>query len=494
MDSQLAQSRPSNNSIKDTDEDVLIAVQALGNMRHRAAHKSPSHHMATPAAITSTTASTPALSPSISTDTLPLGYDRNASYPLASRVSELPFVNSAIRAYENGKASSRVVKFGAEIVESSVMSMTEPVLTHLGDFAARRFGRLSARLNSDASAPSTSSPLQHMSQDPPVKASSSGEGDPPERQLNNTRWQSVLLEAGGISFAVSSESMRRLKYCLQWLQYATARIDDQILALQNLIRAQSSHASTSDSGSATSSRMMQINRIRGDLVMTIRQVVEIISNYAGSALPEPARARVRDFILSLPHRWANAHGDAGNGPPPTDESRNGIAESSAREEMKGRRRPRGSFRQNSASSIEKRVPPTLANEQQASEQSNTNASARRILTLATESLDMLHNVTTIFSQNLERAEAWVERLRVVGLEPPETETRPEEEESEATFGAQHRAESSSSISSPFPETPATRLSRPPSQANSGEETTDSEEDPERPPRKTMKKDPGQTTR
>lgn len=33
-----------------------------------------------------------------------------------------------------------------------------------------------------------------------------------------SRWQSVLLEAGGIGAAVSEESMRRLKYCLQWLQ------------------------------------------------------------------------------------------------------------------------------------------------------------------------------------------------------------------------------------------------------------------------------------
>lgn len=33
-----------------------------------------------------------------------------------------------------------------------------------------------------------------------------------------SRWQTMLLEAGGISAAVSEESMRRLKYCLQWLQ------------------------------------------------------------------------------------------------------------------------------------------------------------------------------------------------------------------------------------------------------------------------------------
>jgi len=245
--------------------------------------------------------------------------------------------------------------------------------------------------------------------------------------------------------------------------------------------------------------------------MTIRQVVEIISNYAGSALPEPAKSRVRDFILSLPHRWASAQGESSNesAPPPpppstTEEPQTAIAESSAREVMKSRRRPRGGgSRQNSASVLDLKLAPLQAppptSEPQVSEQANTNASARRILTLATESLDMLHNVTTIFSQSLERAEAWVERLRTVGLEPPETEPRPEEEEREvasasAGFGAQQRAGSSSTISSPFPETPATRLSRPPSQASSDEEASDSEEDPERPPRKTMKKDPGPPTR
>ena len=43
----------------------------------------------------------------------------------------------------------------------------------------------------------------------------------PERQqqvVQRSRWQAIVSEAGGISAAVSEESMRRLKYCLQWLQ------------------------------------------------------------------------------------------------------------------------------------------------------------------------------------------------------------------------------------------------------------------------------------
>lgn len=31
-------------------------------------------------------------------------------------------------------------------------------------------------------------------------------------------WQTIMVEAGGISAAVSDESMRKLKYCLEWLQ------------------------------------------------------------------------------------------------------------------------------------------------------------------------------------------------------------------------------------------------------------------------------------
>ena len=46
-----------------------------------------------------------------------------------------------------------------------------------------------------------------------------------------SRWQTVLLEAGGISAAVSEESMRRLKYCLQWLQVRTPQLSFRSLYL-----------------------------------------------------------------------------------------------------------------------------------------------------------------------------------------------------------------------------------------------------------------------
>lgn len=39
-----------------------------------------------------------------------------------------------------------------------------------------------------------------------------------QQVAQRSRWQAMMLEAGGLSAAISEESMRRLKYCLQWLQ------------------------------------------------------------------------------------------------------------------------------------------------------------------------------------------------------------------------------------------------------------------------------------
>lgn len=52
--------------------------------------------------------------------------------------------------------------------------------------------------------------------------------NPEEQQqvVQRSRWQAVLLEAGGIGAAVSEESMRRLKYCLQLLQVGLAVVSE----------------------------------------------------------------------------------------------------------------------------------------------------------------------------------------------------------------------------------------------------------------------------
>lgn len=40
--------------------------------------------------------------------------------------------------------------------------------------------------------------------------------------VSRSRWQTVLLEAGGLGAAVSEESLKSLRYCLQWLLVSLA--------------------------------------------------------------------------------------------------------------------------------------------------------------------------------------------------------------------------------------------------------------------------------
>jgi transcriptional repressor OPI1 len=94
--------------------------------------------------------------------------------------------------------------------------------------------------------------------------------------------------------------------------------------------------------------------------------VDVVSRHAGSALPEPARHRVKVYILSLPSRWAAASTPS--------QSSNGVdgaaANGMTREEETG----------------------------------------WKVLTLANESLQMLSGVMTIVGDTLQSAEEWAGRL------------------------------------------------------------------------------------
>ncbi|KAL6306221.1 transcription factor Opi1-domain-containing protein [Sparassis latifolia] len=502
--------------LPDEDESVRIAIRALGDMRNSAPAAVPSSaspstsFQPTPALSISSGTSSPSLSsPSLLGDDPP----RTDDADFVSRVSSIPLVNSALRAYEQGKASSRVVKYGAEMMESSVKTISRPVIdrlpvNQLDEFARRQLDRIesytrrtpsqdrdrgrergrsrtttdyeqsrvtdednwstrdvsmtrraqdekawdepSSRASTPRSQP-LSSPYAHRSSH--LEGSSSQQqtqyssSATPENQevARRSRWQAMLFEAGGIGAAVSEESMRRLRYCLQWLQYATTHIDTQILVLRNFIASLQPLSSSSSSHAVSSYHLRTLHAAKRDVVETLRQVVDVVSRYAGSALPEPARARVRSFILHLPRRWAHATGTDGAGPSSASGSASGVDTRTGGGVDRGERRTnagsapysygpgeagpsqrsrpssratspsrsKGHPRQGSSRaaqdilSVNSAVPTTADTATQA---------AQRILTLATESLDMLRGVTAVCKESLDRADAWVERLRVVGLQ------------------------------------------------------------------------------
>ncbi|ESK82690.1 hypothetical protein Moror_11157 [Moniliophthora roreri MCA 2997] len=121
--------------LDDQDEDVRIAVRALGDMRNSGLSKSspgptPALSEASTSSLPTPSLSTPVLSP---TDTSAShSQNRDTSEPdFVKRVSHIPLVNGALRMYEQGKASSRVVKYGAEIMESGVKTISRPVIDRL---------------------------------------------------------------------------------------------------------------------------------------------------------------------------------------------------------------------------------------------------------------------------------------------------------------------------------------------------------------------------
>jgi hypothetical protein len=435
-------------TIDATNEDVLIAAQALGDMRRSAPSPTSSVHTETYSDGHSSHHATPSLVSLASTstyseiNTIDVAAEQHTP-GFGSRVSNFPLVRSAIGAYESSKASSRVVKYGAGLVESSVKTISRPVMDRLpldqiDQFAGRQLDRLGSyrsggnetptptadegmQLDSAEDRSRTTRETTHLwreqtalkTQEPQSRATSvaPSEGypeeepdpqDPQQQQVvARSKWQAMLLEAGGLGAAVSEESMKRLKYCLQWLQYATAHIDQQIGVLRDFIASLNAALPDNPDAVISAAAMKTLTDIKKDVVETVRQVVEVVSKYAGGALPEPARATVRDFVLRLPDRWARASRATPVQPQTAAQSpRSAHASPYYRPtEITG----------NAAASplVNSAILPTAA---------SATLAAHRILTLATESLDMMRGVTGVFKDSLDRAEAWIERLRIIGIQ------------------------------------------------------------------------------
>ncbi|KAL5633221.1 hypothetical protein ACGC1H_003652 [Rhizoctonia solani] len=458
--------------IDEHDADVLMAVRALGDMRSQGAATSPLSARSDAGTSTGLAHSQTA---AFDSGIVPEGETRLAQDEIGvngdfvSRMSTLPLVTSVLSAYSQTKASSRVVKYGAQMVESSVKTISKPVMNRLptaqlDEFACRQLDRLEQRYgrvesprddnlssradeNTRSSTPRSPpdpgpdrgrslerrtpnnavtqmrSPTPSARDDAMQAHHAAGSGVPIEsdRQVaNRSRWQAMLLEAGGIGAALSDESMKRLKYCLQWLQYATNRIDSQIAVLREFLDSLQPGAGVTGpllpmhmdrDAPVSPAALARLSAVKRDVVATIRQAVDIVSRYAGGALPEPARGTVRSVLLKLPERWASA-GQVTIGEPDGPGHRRIVSGSSARAPYL----PRSNGAGDSgiyANRPGPRPPPTAGTAAQA---------AHRVMTLATESLDMMRGVTGVVKDSLDRAEVWVDRLRVVGLQRGEQDT------------------------------------------------------------------------
>ncbi|KAI0467955.1 transcription factor Opi1-domain-containing protein [Xylaria cf. heliscus] len=219
---------------------------------------------------------------------------------------------------------------------------------------------------------------------PPYSEQQSGSDGP-----SGPAWQSrLIMSTSGLSIAMSEESLRSLKYCLGWLRWANAHIGNVVNSLNITMEKyeQRSHDSNGDhpmqgtaSGHEPENRTQlaaKIGVLRSDVLKTLQDAINTVSRYAGGALPENARELVRRHLTSLPQRFHLA--------------------SMASE--------REASHQREASIEEGRQ----GAEQR--EETETRESARRVLLLAKEGLDMMSQVSGVLNGTLVSAEEWCERL------------------------------------------------------------------------------------
>lgn len=209
-----------------------------------------------------------------------------------------------------------------------------------------------------------------------------------EHQENiNRNWQTrFMMSTSGLGVAMSEESLHSLKYCLNGVRWANKQLAQIIASLQQVIARwsrdeanssernnadyknshhQSANSQTTKPRESDKATILQhVQCLKADVMRIMKQIVGIISKYAGGALPDNARKLVHQHLTSIPHRFRLA---------------------------------------------------TLTNAYQRRhgeqiEESEAISSAKMVMVLAQEGLDMMAQVSGVLNGTIVSAEEWCDRL------------------------------------------------------------------------------------
>lgn len=206
--------------------------------------------------------------------------------------------------------------------------------------------------------------------------------------------QQLVITTSGLGVAMSEDSIRSLQYCLGFLRWANESLGGAVQKLKDLLQ-QWEGRSSQDSDSPAMSTSAEDDRaisariaaVKQEVLTTLKQVVNIVSTYAGGALPENARRLVHQHLVTLPQRF------------------------------------------------------TIASRRASDEESQDAATnnANRALVLAQEGLDMMNQVSRVVNDTLVSAENWCEKLGRRRRQPeqqlaPQFDEKIEDHERSATVG------------------------------------------------------------
>lgn len=123
----------------------------------------------------------------------------------------------------------------------------------------------------------------------------------------------------------------------------------------------------------------QATIIKMEVVGTIKKVYSMISRFTGSSLPEPARSQVRASLLNLPINWSSTVSHL------SSNDKNAIIHST-------------------------KPDVNISNNREEEPYISTNG---KVLILAKESLDMVHNVMEVVDSTLGKAEEWMKQKQEI---------------------------------------------------------------------------------
>lgn len=241
----------------------------------------------------------------------------------------------------------------------------------------------------------------------PLPAYNAGDRSPPyseqhqgmlsRNQQSGVGWrQQLVITTSGLGVAMSEDSIRNLKYCLGFLRWANDRLGGAVQSLKDLLQQwerrptqdyQAMSVSNLTAYEDDSAITAKIAAVKQEVLNTLKQVVSIVSTYAGGALPENARRLVHQHLVTLPQRF------------------------------------------------------TIASRRASDEESHDAATnnANRALVLAQEGLDMMNQVSRVVNDTLVSAENWCEKLGRRRRQPeqqstPQLAEKVEDRERSATVG------------------------------------------------------------
>lgn len=121
--------------------------------------------------------------------------------------------------------------------------------------------------------------------------------------------QRIIVTTSSLGVAMSDQSLRNLKFCLEKVRAANSYIAHRVDDLKNAAEKYDAVAARTGDGESQASAgdrsrlMAQMNTLKLEIYTSLQTAIETLSAYAGNSLPQNARNFVIANLKSLPSRF-----------------------------------------------------------------------------------------------------------------------------------------------------------------------------------------------